>query len=156
MNHITTKFERTLATFGIEDEPQMAELAEAFYDAGISAALQQSNCKEAVLTHGYSTKHEPMFLDVDRCKVNGPELTQAQIQFLSSVLNRILNSFEESKIVMKRNINMLWDESDPGDPETADNYRALNKWKNHLRELKLTYNRMAATQRILKKMQKKA
>lgn len=151
MNHITTKFERLANIYGLQDGDDLKEMVEAFYDAGISAALQQSNCKEAVLTHGYSTKHEPKFL-----REQNVELTQSQVQFLSSVLNRILNSFEESKIVMKRNINMLWDESDPGDPETADNYRALNKWKNHLRELKLTYNRMAATQRILKKMQKKA
>lgn len=154
MNHITTKFERLAAYHSIEDFPDMANLAEAFYDAGISAALQQSNCKEAVLTHGYQQsatcyKNLPKYLEHTQSA-----LTQTQVQQLSHVLRTILNEFDKNRQECKYIVRNLWDKCNPLDPETQVEYTTMNRYKAIGRELKHTTKKLSEIQRVLKKLQK--
>lgn len=96
--------------------------------------------------------------EVDFEFVNSPDdLTQADIQSLSSTLNKILNSFELHLKACDRSINVLWDACDinkKGDPIVDQYYQMLNDWKENKRDIKEKYKKFAAIQRKLKILMK--
>lgn len=145
-NNITERFDRLTEWHGI-DEAWMLELVKTFYEAGLAQGLQlpvQHKCKLV------TKNSEPLHFPVEP----NSKLSQAQVQQLSSILNKILNEFEQYKQDSKRIVGDLWGHCNPEDPDTYNVYNQMNLYKDNLREIKETYNKMASLQRILKKMAK--
>lgn len=152
------KFEALCRQFKLDPVSADGDLANVFFNLGVKFALKEQTsipsllvgCDQAVDFKGHSFDQ----IVFDDLSANDPDdLTQADIQSLSSALNKILNSFENHLQVCDANINTLWELCDinrKDDPEVKQYYAMLNNWKANKLEIKEKYKKFAAIQRKLK------
>lgn len=156
------KFESLCRQFKLDPISEEGDIANVFFNLGVKYALKEQTSVPSLLVgcdqevdfqgHNFDT------IVFDEMYVPDPDdLTQADIQSLSSTLNKILNSFELHLKACDRSINVLWDACDinkKGDPVVDQYYQMLNDWKENKRNIKEKYKKFAAIQRKLKILMK--
>ena len=77
-------------------------------------------------------------------------MSRSEAEFLKNNLKTVITIHHEEELNGKAIAGMLYKHSDPADPETIGNFKALNKVRNTLRELKRRRKMLANIQKSLK------
>lgn len=81
-------------------------------------------------------------------------LSQADTQFLVSVLRDLLKDCSEAKAQVRVYAKQVFSYCDPADPETKDDFETLNKLRDAERDMTDLYKRLSRVQSQMKKMRK--
>lgn len=148
------KFEVFCKRFNIDPVSPDGDLANVFFNLGLKTALKEQTSVPALLVSSADQEIDFQFVQF----VHDPDdLTQADMQSMSSLLNKILNSFHEGIDTCTRGIRFFWERSTPGYPSRSESdqmFKQLNLWKANREELRSQVKKYAALQRKLKILMK--
>lgn len=100
-----------------------------------------------VILQDTSKKFPPSCERVDNVMVI---LSRSEAEYLKNNLKQVITIHHEQELAGKDMAGILYKYSDPADPETIGNFKALNKIRNTLRELKRHRKMLANIQKSLK------
>jgi len=130
------EFEKMLKDFNMTS-PMQKDMASAIW----------LRCEQAMQG---KTNQEPVLLKAKTFKCSENEFTREELQFMKVLFARILTAGDMSKGLLKRQIDLAWDYSDPEDKNSEEVFKHMNHLKDQLRKAKKGFDKIADLQKKVK------